>query len=191
MKNQRKQRSDANWNNFTAQQKQAIEEWLFVRNLSYEAVLRRCKKELGLKWSLTAIWRVYKHLAAIRAVQTAKAIQQASGELLASGCPADELRPSLMKMAATRLLEKAIEDNCTEDVAVYARLVLQGEALEILRERTALAAKRHEFNASQAALKALPLVDEFTLADHERETQRIAAVRRMLFGNAPKKGPAT
>ncbi|HWF19844.1 MAG TPA: hypothetical protein VG754_11280 [Verrucomicrobiae bacterium] len=186
----KKMRSNAGWNTFTPQQKEAIEEWLLVQNLSYKAVLKRCAEELGLKWSLTAICRTYKHLAAARAVRDTMAMDKTSEELIEKGKPAERLRPSIMKMAATRLLEKAIENSDTQDMARYGRLLMQGEAQQIQRDRAALAAKRHEFNASQAALKALPFVNDFTHADLIREKARTAAIRLILFGNAPKKGVA-
>lgn len=183
----KKMRSNASWNTFTPEQKETIEEWLLVQNLSYKSVLKRAAEQFGLRWSLTAICRTYKHLAAERAIKDAFAAERTADEL-AKGSSAAQLRPSIMKMSATRLLEKAVEDGDSREVARYGRLLMQGEAQEIQRERTALAVKRHEFNASQAALKAIPLVDEFTRSEQSREKARIAAVRRMLFGDAPKKG---
>src|SRR5436853_6419752 len=62
---------------------------------------------------------------------------------------------------------------------------IRRQAKDIQRERACLAREKFQFNASQAALKALPLLDQFTAEDHERERNKFLAIRKELFGDAP------
>jgi len=177
-----KLRCDAVWNSLSQEQKDQIEEWLFVRNLGYKTVHERSMKLFGIKWSLTSVYRIYKYLAAMRAINAATNVQAVAEEMTASGCHAEALNPSVMKISATRLLERAIENGDVREISVYGRLLMQGQTRELQRMKAELEQKRHEFQASQAALKLLPFLDEFTKDDEEREKARIAMVRRILFG---------
>jgi hypothetical protein len=182
-----KMRSNATWNTLKPEQKEIVEEWLFVQNLSYKEVQKRSRK-FKLNWSQSSIQRTYQHLARLRAIADVARMETTSKELTAKGCKAEEFNPSVMKMIGTRLLEQTIEKRDLRGVAVYGRLMMQGQMRKILHDRTQLAIRKHEFNASQAALKAMPLLDEFTKEDEERDNARIKAVRRRLFGPETKEG---
>ncbi|MDB6022888.1 MAG: hypothetical protein JWQ04_2745 [Pedosphaera sp.] len=192
-----KLRSDATWNEFTTEQKEQIETWLFGQNLGYKEILSRCSEELGISCSWASLQRIYQRLAQERAIRQTAQTFGFSQELAAAGGDLERLRPSVFQILATRLLQKAVEDDKIREVAVYGRLLMQAETREILREtkdirreskdiqrdRAALSREKFQFNASKAALKALPFVDEFTKEDDEREKARVFSLYRTLFGD--------
>jgi hypothetical protein len=91
---------------------------------------------------------------------------------------------------AARLQQTAMEEQGdVNQLAVLSRVLLTAEEREIQRERAAVAREklalnreRFEFNASAAALKILPMLDQFNAQDEARETARVEDIKRCLFG---------
>ena len=178
----KKLRSDAIWNRLTPEQREKIEHWLFEENLSYRETHERAQKELGLTCSPSTIRWIYKRGMKLRGVADLADAQATAEDLDVAVADVETLRSSNMKLILTRLQEKALERADVREVAALGRVMLHGEECEIQRERVALARERFRFRASQAALKALPLMDEMKAQDEEREMERVEAIKIRLFG---------
>ena len=186
-----KLRSDSTWNRFNHDQKELIKDWLLDENLPYKEVQKRCAEQFSVTCSRMAIARIYQYLTRQQALDDTAEIQETTRELAATGSPAAQMRPGLLKMAATRLMQAMTgEKGDRRDVAIYARLLMQAETRELQRERAQLARDKHEFKASAAALKALPLVDIFAKEDHAHERARMDKMRFTLFGKHLDPEPA-
>jgi hypothetical protein len=177
-----KLRSDAIWNALTPEQREKIEEWLLEKNLSLKEAHERAQKELGLTCSFSTVWRFHALLLKLRSVADLDGRQSAAEELAVAGATLEALRSSSMKLIAGRLLEKAMERGDLKEISVLGRLMLLHEEREIERERVNLSRERFQFRVSKASLAALPLLDELTGADEERELARIEAIKRKIFG---------
>jgi hypothetical protein len=68
-----------------------------------------------------------------------------------------------------------------KELATLGRVLTQSEEREIQRGRLALAREKFEFKAAKAALKQLPLLDQMTQEDQEREDARMDAIRLAIF----------
>ena len=59
----KKLRSDSKWNRLPPKQREQVLNWLFDDGLGYAAVLKRVKKQFGLKASLSSLRRFYHHVS--------------------------------------------------------------------------------------------------------------------------------
>jgi hypothetical protein len=177
-----KLRSNAIWNTLTAGQKERLEEWLLKENLGIKEVHERLQKELGLDCSLSTVWRFHALLLTLRSVDDLGEKQSAAEALAGTGAKLDEMRSSSMKLIVARLLEKAMERGDLKEISVLGRLMLLGEEREIQRDRVNLLRERFQFKMSKAALEALPMLDEMSREDEERELARIEAIKQKIFG---------
>jgi hypothetical protein len=177
-----KLRGDAIWNKLTPGQRERIEEWLLGENLSFREAHERGHKEIGLTCSLATVGRLYQHLLELRAVREVAESEGLAEELKAVGGKLEDLRHSSMKLIVTRLLEKAVAKADVKEVAALGRLMLQGEEREIQRDRANLAREKFQFKAAKAALLALPMLDEMSQEDEERELARVEMIKKKIFG---------
>jgi hypothetical protein len=180
---EKKLRSDSTWSRFNHDQKDLIQDWLLDENLPYKEVQKRCAEQFSVTCSRMAIQRIYQYLLRQQTLDDSAEIEETARELAATGSPAAQMRPAILKMAATRLMQAMTgEKGDRRDIAIYSRILMQAETRDLQRERVQIARDKHEFRASAAALKALPLVGEFTKDDHARERERMDKIRFTLFG---------
>jgi hypothetical protein len=181
-KTTRRIRGDAFWNRLTAEQRKKINDWLHEEKLTHREAHKRARAELGVNCSLATISRYYQYGLKFRASDEVAEGQSAAKEIAAAGASLDDLRSSSMHVIATRLLEKAMDHGEVKDLAALGRIVLEGQDKEIQLKRVALACERFKFNASKAALAALPLAEQLKTEELEREEENVEAVQRTLFG---------
>ena len=181
-----KLRCDAIWNTLTPEQREKIEEWLLDKNLGFKETHERAQKELGLTCSLSTVQRFYEQARKLRAVEETAAAEGVADEVKAVGGKLENLRSATMKLIVVRLLGKAMDRGDVREVAALAQLMIRDEEREIQRDRVTLARDRFEFKAVEAALKAVPLLDQINQTDEEKEVARAQAVRRALFGKPPE-----
>jgi hypothetical protein len=177
-----KLRSDAIWNRLTTEHRTQVEDWFLEQNLSVTEVHERACKELGLACSRATIGRFYSHLLNLRAIDDVAEEQGLAGELAQMGGRMEELRSSSMKLILARLLEKAKTRAELKEVTALGRLMLQSEEREIQRDRLKLARERFQFRVAKAAMAALPMLDEMSQEDEDRELARIEAIKKKIFG---------
>jgi len=176
-------RSDSIWRRLKPEQRQVINRWLHEDGLSYREICRRAREELGLELQPYAVSRFYHQGLRIEVVNEIADGQAAAQAVLNSGADGAAFRKSAMQVVNLRFLQKSMANAPVRDVWALGKLALEAEGREIQRERMALAREKFEFNASEAAMRALPLVDQFKQEDMEREEARMAYLRRQLFGN--------
>ena len=177
-----KLRSDSTWNGLTAEQREKLDEWLFLEGASYEEVRTRAQRDWGIVCSVWAVGRYYRRAVETRAVEKMAEAQDAATAVNRTGVKLKSLRSSALKVIGQRLLEKAMEGGDVKELAALGRLLTDGERREIQRERLALARERFEFNAAEAALAELPHVGEMTEEEVKAEEARILAIQHRLFG---------
>ena len=182
-----KLRCDAIWNELTPEQREKIEEWLLKENLGVKEVHERAQKELGLGCSLSTIWRFHGLLLKLRSVDELGESQGAAEDVAGAGAKLDDLRSSSMKLIVARLLDKAMTRGDLKEISALGRLMLMHEEREIQRDRVDLSRERFQFKMSKAALEALPLLDEMSKDDEERELARIEAIKQKIFGRELKR----
>jgi len=179
-----KLKSHATWNKLTPEQRQKLDHWMFDLNLSHRETHQRAQTELGLVCSLSTIRRMFAHGVKLRAVREVAESQGLSDELAGSGGKLENLRHSSLMLIASRLLQKMATQPDLKEISVLGRLMMQSEEREIQRVRMELVRERFQFNASKAALKILPLLDEMNQEEYERETARVEDIKRRIFGKA-------
>ena len=178
----RKFRGDSVWNELTDEQWQTLESWLFEENITYREACERLEKEWGLKRSIVNVCRFYKHCARERAVDQMATAMETAQQINNTAISMDELRVATLKVMRRRLFEQSIEANDPKELSTLGRLMNQYEEREIQRGRLALARERWEFKASQAAIKAMPNLNEFAQEEEQRDLARVEAIKRALFG---------
>lgn len=183
MNNARKIRGNAIWNRLTPEQKQKINVWLHDLKLTHRETHQRVKDELGVDCSLATVGRFYQYGLQIQVRDEVSDAQSAAQAIASAGAKLEDLRSSSMQVIATRLLQKAMDKAEVKEITALGRIVLEAEEREIQRQRTALARDRFEFNASKAALAALPLAGQISRNQLAIEQEQIELIKRRLFGD--------
>src|SRR6267154_975550 len=177
-----KLRADSTWNGLIPEQREKLDEWLFMEGLSYPLARERVQKELGIECSISGVGRYYRRAVETRAVEKLAEAQNAAAAVNRTGVKLKSLQSSALKMIGQRLLEKAMTGGDIKELAALGKLLTDGERREIQRERLALARERFEFNAAEAALAELPYVDQMTEEEVKAEDARLLAIKHRLFG---------
>lgn len=178
-------RCDSIWNSLTPEQRQTLEDWLFVKNMGYKEASERALKEWGVAGSSVSVGRFYRRVERERVLDELEAVTETAVEVSAAEGKLDSLRTSAMKLMGMRVLENVMARGDVKELAVLGRVLTQTEEREIQRSRLALARKKFEFNSAKAALKQLKLMDQMTQEDQEREDARIDAIRLAIYGEDP------
>ncbi len=178
-------RCDSIWNSLTPEQRQTLEDWLFVKNMGYREVSERAQKEWGVTGSSMSVARYYRRVEKERVLNELEAVAETAVEVSAAEGKMDSLRTSAMKVMGMRVLENVMARGDVKELAVLGRVLTQTEEREIQRGRLALAQKKFEFNAAKAALKQLPKLDKMRQEDEAREDERIDLIRLGIFGKDP------
>ena len=178
-----KLRSDSTWAALTPAQKEKLTSWLFDENLGYRAALERVRQEFGLTASKSSLASYYQFLARERLREDLCEAQSIATEALAAEAKLADLRGAALKLVGKKLIDCALQRGVAKELPTLTQLLLSSAQQELQREWLALARERFEFKASKAALKALPLVDEFNRDEEERETARVERIKHQLFGS--------
>jgi hypothetical protein len=177
-----KLRADSTWNGLTPEQREKLDEWLFVEGVSYEEARTRAQREWGIECSIASVGRYYRRGLNSRTVEQMEEAQDAATAVNRTGVRLKSLRDSALKVIGQRMLQKAMAGGDVKELAALGKLLTDGERREIQRERLALARERFEFNAAEAALAELPHVGEMTEEEVKAEEARILAIQHRLFG---------
>ena len=177
-----KLRCDALWNTFTTEQKEKLREWLIEKNLGIRQVHKRVQNEFGTTCVVSTIGRISQYLNNRRAADEIADAQLAAEELASNPEKLEQVRRSSMTLIGVRFLQKATTQKASiKDLATLGRIVLDSQERQIQQDRVDLARERFQFKAAQAALEALPLAEKMRKEDHEREKERVDAMRRHIF----------
>jgi hypothetical protein len=177
-----KLRCDALWNTFTPEQKQKLEEWLVEKNLGIRQVHKRVQDEFGITCVVSTIGRISQYLNNRGAADEVEDAQLAAEELASNPAKLDKVRRSSMTMIGVRLFQKTTSPKASvKELATLGRIVLDSQERQIQQDRVDLARERFQFKAAQAAMEALPLAEKMRKEDHDREQERVDAMRRHIF----------
>ena len=177
-----KLRSDSTWAALTPAQKEKLTHWLFDENLGYRQALERVRQEFGVTASKSSLASYYQFLARERLREDLCEAQSIATEALGSEAKLADLRGAALKLVGKKLLDCALQRGVAKELPALTNLLLLSAQQELQREWLALARERFEFKAAKAALKALPLQDEFARQEDAFEDARIDAIKRKLFG---------
>jgi hypothetical protein len=177
-----KLRADSTWNGLTAEQREKLDEWLFVEGASYEEVRTRAQRDWGITTSIASVGRYYRRGLNPRTVEAMEEAREAATAVNRTGVRLTSLRNSALKVIGQRMLEKAMAGGDVKELAALGKLLTDGERREIQRDRLALARERFEFSAAEAALAELPHVAEMTEEEVRAEDARLLAIKHRLFG---------
>lgn len=181
-----KTKSNAAWNELTAEQRARLEGWLFDENMSYAKALERARAELGFTGSSGSLHRFYHRMALERRLREAALADTTGNE--------EESRRAGMR-AVGRLFVQQVTENPEgiRDWAVLARMLLQSEANglrrtleaerhELQRESLDLKREKYEFSAAEAVMNQLDNREDLDAEELAREKARVLAIRERLYG---------
>jgi hypothetical protein len=193
-----KVRSDALWNELSAEQRVTLAEWLFDDRLSYEAACERAQNELGFRGSVSSLRRFYKRTAQERLMEGFGESVADVQEIEGAEISVERLRDAGLKVVAQLFLQQVVSaPEKAKEWGGLAKLLLQSQAnedrLKVKREELAL--RREELNFERlaweydtargmvkvwdeipACQKALDGIDEF------EDNRQLNDFRRKLFG---------
>ncbi len=178
-------RADWIWHQLTPEQHQAMMDWLFVANLSFQETHERVQREFGLECSLSSVVRYRRRAEMERAREQFQEDLAAAEKVNELGGQMDELRRASLKLIGIRFLAETMQGGDAKELAALGKLLLESQEREIQQGRLDLARERFKFRATQAAVKVAPMLDEMSRQDAEREQQRIYAAMKRLFGEPP------
>ena len=161
----RKLRSDALWHKLTPEQQNQVQHWLFVERLGYVRTHARMQKELGLNCSLSIIGPLYHYLNELRSHERETILQKLTDVITEPGADIQGIRTDALTVITKRLLDRSVERADTPEIAALGRVMLQGEACELERDRLELAREKIAFARERAILTCAspgPLVKNST-----------------------------
>ena len=148
----RKLRSDALWHRLTLEQQNQIQHWLFVERLGYVQTHARMQKDLGLNCSLSTIGPMYHYLNELRSHEHETILQTLTDVITEPGADIQGIRTGSLTVITKRLLDRSVERGDTTEIAALGRVMFQGEARELERDRLELAREKIAFARVQAIL---------------------------------------
>ena len=148
----RKLRSDALWHKLTHEQQNQIQHWLFVERLGYMQTHARMQKELCLNCSLSTIGPMYHYLNELRSHERETILQTLTDVITEPGADIQGIRTNSLTVITKRLLDRSVERSDTTEIAALGRVMFQGEARELERDRLELARGKIAFARVQAIL---------------------------------------
>jgi hypothetical protein len=115
----RKRRSDSPWGKLTGQQERQLDQWLFMENLSYEAILKKLEAEHGIETSRVSLASYRKQRKELREslledfvkkVEAEERIAKGLENRLGMGVPIEELENRTMYCVAMAAYELAMAE---------------------------------------------------------------------------------
>jgi hypothetical protein len=182
-----KARSDSILSGLPPEQQAKVKAWLFEENLSFGAVMARCRSELGVEVSKSSVMRYYRREASVRRLENSLWRRERSPGAAGN---ADEFYAELTAIAGEMALECARGEVDAEKRRAFVectKLLIAARREGNYARRVDLARERFEFDAATACIirqmEINSILEDETLTDEER----IRSVREELFGeNLPE-----
>jgi len=177
-------------------QRKILEGWLFEEGLTYEAALKRAKKEMGFTGSVSSLIRFYQRTAQERTLSGFAESSRLSSAIDGEAATAEQMQRSAVKVMAQWLLQKVTQSpDRVKDWAPVAKLLLHWDANELKDAENEVKRGWLEFAAEKAiyydmekALKDLPAL--LKIAERRKDPKqrryeqnmRTNFLRHRLFG---------
>lgn len=188
-----KGRNDSPLDQMPKHQQDALEDWLFEEGIDYAAAMERLHMDFGIKTSKSSLGRFYKRVEKRRTLdkitEAAKVAQNVQERFEAEKT---DLYPVILKMVGQIAFEQSVNGKQMDPEIVYnfTKLLIAGRKEELRAEMITLQKQRFEFDAAKACLKKLPELKEIAADNALNQDEKIAAVRNVLWGEAPETGGA-
>jgi hypothetical protein len=128
----KKLRSDSKWSRLPAQQHEQVLKWLFDGGLSYEAALRRARRQFGIEASVSSLKRFYQHVAG----------ERQAAEIMALGGNTEDLRGAVMNVLGAAALDVSLgalhNPKNMKQLVPLVRLMLQDRRQDLTERKLAL-----------------------------------------------------
>ena len=182
----RKMRSDAVWNQLTAEQKEIVDGWLFEERLGYAEIVARVEKEFDLKSTVSSLGMYFRRRAADRQGWEMVEARSISETVNGLAGPTDQIRQAAVNLAGKVALRTAIEQpEKLEALVALARVLLESEKNDLRRERLKQLDRQFEFQSTIAAQEDIPQFRAFlaTLESDDRLSykQKSLRIKEFLF----------
>jgi hypothetical protein len=187
-----KARSDSVLDGLPRNQREALEEWLFEENLSYQDAKKRLWQDFNVSTSRSGLERFYARVNQRRLLQrimdssqTAAAVKEKFDE---SKAP---IESALKKMLAQLAFEMSVSGKAVdpETFVAISGLVLKAQEQELKKQAIELQRDRFEFDAAEACLKKLPELKSIAANGSLDQHAKLRAIREKLFGEVPDSEP--
>jgi len=182
----RKMRSDAVWNQLTAEQKEILDGWLFEERLGYAKIVARVAKEFGLKSTVSSLGMYFRRRAADR--QGWEMVEARNLSETVNGLAGDigHIRQAAVNLAGKVALRTAVEEpDKLEALVALARVLLESEKNDLRRERIKQVDRQFEFQATMAAQEDIPQFRAFLAAleadDRVQPEEKTLRIKEFLF----------
>jgi hypothetical protein len=169
-----KLRSDSAWSRLTPDQREQVDKWLFIFNVSYRGALALAEQQFGLKSSLGSIARYHRRRQAEREAMGIRIQSTEWGGFTEVTLTKEELQRETMRavaLAAHKLARAKPEQLKVKELRGLVKLLLEERRLAQGREATVRKVKLAEIMAFAKVAKATP-------------KERSAAEWKKLFGEA-------
>jgi hypothetical protein len=182
----RKMRSDAVWNQLTAEQKEIVDGWLFEERLGYAEIVARVEKEFGLKSTISSLGMYYRRRATDRQCWEMVEARDISETVNGLAGPTDQIRQAAVNLAGKVALRTAIEQpEKLEALVALARVLLESEKNDLRRERLKQLDRQFEFQSTIAAQEDIPQFRAFLAAlendDRVKPEEKTLRIKEFLF----------
>ena len=189
----RKPRSNSNWNQLTAPQRETVEKWLFDEHLSYDETLARVKSEFGLETSRTSLCRYYHSRERERQVADLVEAQALSDAVAAPELSTDSMRAAALKLVAKTTLKLACErPDQLKELESLAKILLLSEDNDIRQGRLKLEEDHFHYQAATAASEEIPHLAKLLLRIEDDEAlseeAKLDKVHALLFPESARLG---
>ena len=154
-----KLRSDSAWSQLTPEQREQVDKWLFVFNLSYRGALALAEQQFGLKSSLGSIARYHRRRQAEREALGIRIQSNEWGGSVEVKLTKEELQKETMHsvaLAAHQLARAKPEQLKVSELRGLMKLLLEERRLAQGREATVRKVKLAEIMAFAKVAKATP-----------------------------------
>src|SRR5271156_6637257 len=192
----RKTKSDALWNELSAEQRKTLDQWVFEEKMSYAAAWSRARAEVGFKGSLASLKRYFARRQQERTLEHFEDLQEDLADI--NGAPGNaaalqDASNKLISLYLFRRLQAAPEK--VEEWAPLANLMMKKDYNDVVRDANRvrqqtmeLAREKFEADIIEKAMKALPQLKELAEAKKDPQTKRYEQnarwnrVRKLMFG---------
>src|SRR5260370_4812500 len=103
-----KLRADSTWNGLNREQREKLDEWVFVEGVSYDEVRTRAQRDWGIATSIASVGRYYRRGLNPRTVEAMEEAREAATAVNRTGVKLTSLRNSALKVIGPRMLENAV-----------------------------------------------------------------------------------
>jgi len=182
-----KVKSNALWNELSAEQQNTLDQWFFEEKLSYAEILPRAKSELGFGGSCSSLQRYFYRRRHEKKVEELAECTQRAAEMSGAGSDVEAVRTANVKMLNCYLFQMLSESpEKVKEWAPVASLMVQndhndayrqvkGEEHKLRRELMEFAKEKFQFDTTEQALKALPELIELAQVRKDPDTKRYEA----------------